>query len=154
MPKKDSPQKIDQPGSIPEVFHLIDKASKKLNKLQSQTLREANLTSPQYFILSLLWEKDGQPFKDLATALAYTPATVTGIVDTLERKGMVYRAPNLLDRRSQLVMLTDAGRTIQRSTPTLERIFRNCCTGFEPEERKQLSLLLEKLIRSLNIEEV
>ena len=150
MPDKDN-QNYEQPGSIPEIFRMLEQANKKLKLLQNQALREANLTTPQYFILSLLWEEDGQPFKDLAAALGYTPATVTGIVDTLERKGLVHRSPNPLDRRSQLVMLTEAGRAIQRSTPTLERIFRNCCSGFELDERKQLSLLLDKLIRSLDI---
>lgn len=151
MPKKDAQPKYLQPGSIPEIFQLIEQANKKLKQMQSQTLREANLTSSQYLILNLLWEEDGRPFKDLAAALAYTPATVTGIVDTLERKGLVYRAPNPLDRRSQLVMLTEAGSAIQHSTPTLESIFRNCCASLEPAERQQLSRLLDKLIHSLDI---
>lgn len=151
MPDYVTQLKQDQPGSIPEIFRMLEQANKKLKQLQSQTLHEANLTPPQYFVLSLLCEENGQPFKDLASALGYTPATVTGIVDTLERKGLVYRSPNPLDRRSQLVVLTEAGRAIQLSTPTLERIFRNCCTGFEPDEWKQLSLLLDKLIHSLDI---
>jgi DNA-binding MarR family transcriptional regulator len=151
MPKIDVQPKTNQPGSIPEIFLLIEQANKKLKKLQSQTLREANLTSSQYLILSLLGQENGQPFKDLAATLAYTPATVTGIVDTLERKGLIYRAPNPLDRRSQLVKLTEAGHAIQRSAPSLERTFRNCCASLEPAERQQLSLLLDKLIHSLDI---
>ena len=76
-----------QPGSLPEIFQLIGMVDKKLKKLQDQTATQ--LTPPQFYILTLLWQADGRPFKDLALALNCTRATITGIVDTLERKGLV-----------------------------------------------------------------
>ena len=138
-----------QPGSMPEIFQLIDLLEKKLKQIQRQTISEANLTPPQYFILTLLWEKDGRPFKELATAANCSPATMTGIVDTLEKKELVNRAPNPDDRRSLLVKLTETGRSFQHSTPTLDKIFRNCCDGLQQEEARQLSQLLNKLNNSL-----
>jgi DNA-binding MarR family transcriptional regulator len=139
-----------QPGSLPEIFQLIEMVGKKLKQLQNQTLRLANLTPPQFFILTLLWQADGRPFKDLALALTCTRATITGIVDTLERKGLVARAPHPTDRRSQLVQLTQAGRELQSSIPDLERMFKGCCAGLAPRESQELSCLLQKLDRSLN----
>jgi hypothetical protein len=53
---------------MPEVFQLVEQVSKKLKGFQRRTMREASLTPAQYFILSLLWEKDQMPFKDLAAA--------------------------------------------------------------------------------------
>lgn len=39
-------------------------------------------------------------------------ATVTGLLDTLERRGLVQRRPHPTDRRSLLVSITDQGRRL------------------------------------------
>ncbi len=146
----DAFDKAYQSGSMPEVFRLIELAEKKLKQIQRETIGEADLTPPQYFILTLLWERDGRPLKELAAAAHCAPATMTGIVDTLEAKELVTREPNPADRRSLLVELTEQGRALRDSTPTLDRIFRSCCVGLEPDEVRQLSRLLKKLNESLS----
>jgi DNA-binding MarR family transcriptional regulator len=138
-----------QAASMPEIFQLIELAEKRLKQIQRETIKAANLTPPQYFVLTLLWEKDDRRFKELAAAANCTPATMTGIVDTLERKGLVTREPNPDDRRSLLVRLTGEGWELKDSTPTLDKIFRSCCVGLEPDEIQQLSQLLRKLNESL-----
>ena len=136
-------------GSLPEIFQRVELVAKKLKQLQGQTLKETRLSPPQFFILSLLWEKEGRPLKELAEMLACTRATVTGIVDTLEKKELVARTPNPEDRRSLLVRLSEKGRSLKYTTPTLEKTFKNCCSGLEPEEARELSRLLKKLDDSL-----
>ena len=136
---------MNSSASLPEVFGLIEQVSKKLKQFQRHTMREANLTPSQYFILSLLWEKDRMPFKDLATASLTSRPTITGIVDTLEKKGLVTREPNLDDRRSLLVSLTEKGSAFRQATPTLETIFTRCCSSLAPAEIQQLTALLQKL---------
>jgi DNA-binding MarR family transcriptional regulator len=128
-----------------EILQLIDELEKRFRQFQEFTLKEANLTIPQYYILSLLSEKDGRPFKELADALACTRATVTGIVDTLEKKELVTRNANPDDRRSLLVRLTDKGRSLVQATPGLEMTFGSCCDVLSPEEGRELSRLLRKL---------
>ncbi len=137
---------------MPEIFQLIDLVNKKLKEIQRETIKEADLTPPQYFVLTLLWARDGRPFKELAAACYCSRATMTGIVDTLEKKELVNRAPNPEDRRSLLVELTEKGESLKRSTPSLEKIFRCCCAGLEPDEAQQLSRLLKKLDASLSTE--
>jgi DNA-binding MarR family transcriptional regulator len=136
---------LNSPASLPEVFQLIEQVSKKLKQFQRRTMREASLTPAQYFILSLLWEKDRMPFKDLAAASLTSRPTITGIVDSLEKKGLVTREPNPGDRRSLLVSLTEKGRTLRQATPTLETIFMSCCSSLTLSETQQLSTLLQKL---------
>ena len=109
------PSEEYQSGSIPEIFQLIELVEKKLSRIQRETIGEADLTPPQYFVLSLLWEKDGRPFKELAEASHCSPATMTGIIDTLEKKGLVTRDPNPADRRSLLARLTEQGLALQRA---------------------------------------
>jgi DNA-binding MarR family transcriptional regulator len=49
--------------------------------------------------------------RELVAATAQRPSTLTGVLDRLERRGLVERAANPADRRSVLVRLTPAGRT-------------------------------------------
>jgi len=134
---------------MPEIFQLIDLVNKKLKQIQRQTIRETRLTPPQYFLLTLLWAQDGRPFKELAATGGYSRAAITGIVDTLEKKGLVAREPHPADRRSLLVKLTETGRLLKGTTPTLNKIFGHCCAGLAPDEAQQLSQLLKKLNDSL-----
>ena len=136
--------------SYGEVFELIDHTSKNLGQIRRLTVAEAGLTPPQYRVLHLLWQQDRRPFKDLAEACACTRATITGLIDILERKELVVRVQNPNDRRSLLATLTEKGRQMQNETPSLEHTYDRCCTGLAPHELQQLGLLLEKLNASLN----
>ena len=87
---------------VSDIFTLLDQVARKLREIQRLTVSEVDLTPPQFQTLRLLWEHDGQPFKDLADANGCTRPTMTGIVDTLEKNGLVTRQPNPDDRRSLL----------------------------------------------------
>ena len=143
-------EKILNAAPVTEVFELLNQVARLLRDIQRETVREANLTPPQYQTLRLLWVQDGRPFKELAASNGCTPPTMTGIVDTLEKKGLVTRQPNPADRRSLLVTLTEKGRALEGTTPNLERIYASCCVGLSAEEFRQLGSLLEKLHQSLD----
>jgi DNA-binding MarR family transcriptional regulator len=142
----------DSVAEVPcsEIFELIDITAKNLRRIQRQTFAEAGLTPPQYQLLHLLWQHDERPFKDLAQASGCTRATITGVVDTLERKGLVTRKPNPDDRRSLLATLTEDGRQLRESTRSLALVYDSCCTGLSPHEFQLLGSLLEQLNASLN----
>jgi DNA-binding MarR family transcriptional regulator len=133
-----------------DVFTMLDRVARQLREIKRQTVNQVELTPPQYQTLRLLWERDSQPFKDLATANGCTRPTMTGIVDTLEKNGLVTRQPNPDDRRSLLVTLSEKGKALEGSTPDLDRIYASCCVGLSAEEFQQLGSLLEKLDRSLD----
>ena len=135
---------------VTEVFSLLDQVARRLREIQRLTVSEVNLTPPQYQILRFLWEQDSQPFKDLADSNSCTRPTMTGIVDTLEKKGLVTRQPNPDDRRSLLVTLSDKGKALEGNTPDLDLIYAKCCVGLSSEEFQQLGSLLEKLDQSLD----
>jgi DNA-binding MarR family transcriptional regulator len=148
---KKPPLESFQPASLPDIFNRIGQIEKKLKRMQNATTRAAGLTPAQFAVLNMLWEKDATSFKDLASAIWCTPATMTGIVDTLEKKGLVTRQANPDDRRSLLVCLTPAGRALQHQVPSMCACFQNCCEGLNAKETQQLSELLSKLDQSLEI---
>ena len=133
-----------------DVFTMLDRIARQLREIKRQTVNQVELTPPQYQTLRLLWERDSQPFKDLAAANGCTRPTMTGIVDTLEKNGLVTRQPNPDDRRSLLATLSAKGKALEGSTPDLDRIYASCCVGLSAEEFQQLGSLLEKLGQSLD----
>ncbi len=139
--------------SMSEVFHLMDQTIKKLKQIQRRTLSEVGLTPPQYYLLTLLEEKEDRTFKELAGFLNCTQATLTGIVDTLTKNGFAFRIPNPSDRRSLLVKRTKKGKAVLKKTPDLNRQFNVCCIGLQQDEFTQLGNLLAKFNNSLSYEE-
>ena len=136
-------------GSIPQIFQLVERLARKLRNIQRQSVSDSGLTPPQYVVLSALAERDCRPFKELAETAHCTRATITGIVDVLERRCLVTRLPNPDDRRSLLAALTEKGKKLQRATPTMEKILHGCCTGLQPKQALQLTRLLSQLDKSL-----
>ena len=136
-------------ATLPDVFQLVETVNRKLEQVQRATVRDTGLTPPQYVALSQLWERDGQRLKDLAAGNHCTPATMTTIVDGLERKGLVTREPYPDDRRSLQVRLTAAGKRLCGATPDIDDMFRGCCGGLSPDETSTLADLLARLDRAL-----
>lgn len=135
---------------MPDVFDLIDSIAKKGERLVTQTVGEAGLTPAQYLVLANLPEKAGRPLGEIAEALRCSPSTITGVVDTMERKDLVAREPNPEDRRSHLLHLTARGRTLRRSTPGLEEFYGGCTMGMSKQDFERLRELLTRLDECLS----
>lgn len=137
----------ESPGAegLSDVFRLVERLQKKLSHVQRQTVSRSGLTPPQYATLVQLWDQDGQPLNALAAGNHCTPATMTTIVDGLERKGLVSRARDPGDRRRVQVHLTSAGTRLRAATPSVEEMFAGCCAGLSPTETESLLRLLSKL---------
>lgn len=133
-----------------EVFKLIDHAAKHLRRIERMTVNEAGLTPSQYHVLRTLWAQDRLALKDLAEASNCTRATITGLVDGLEQKGLVRRIPNPVDRRSLLAELTEAGQALREQSQALQAVYSECCEGLTAHEFHQLGALLTELIHSLS----
>ena len=86
----------------------------------------------------------------LAREMASTQATVTGIVDRLESRGLVTRTRDAVDRRRVNVTLTDAGRELAGATPLpLETRLLARLAALPPEERAALDGALLRLVEML-----
>ncbi len=133
-----------------EAFGLIEAIARRMDRLQALALSRTNLTAPQYMILANLHEKDGRPLSELAEVMRCSKSTITGVVDTMERKGLVAREPNTEDRRSHLVRITPKGKALRRSSPELETFFESCGPCLEAKEFVQLQRLLARLDQAMS----
>lgn len=82
----------------------------------------------------------------LGDLLVVSRANVTGLVDSLERKGLVERKENAQDRRSKLVWITPAGdKKLTGILPDHFLTLRRIIEVLEPKDRKRLWRLLGEL---------
>ena len=81
-------------------------------RLRARDQQGAHLTSSQLRALFALDGKDAVPAGQLAKAADLNPATVTAMLDSLERNGVIERHQDPDDRRVSLVSLTGAGQDL------------------------------------------
>lgn len=79
-----------------------------------------------------------------------TPRTVTSMLDSLERNGLVCRESNSKDRRSINAVVTEKGwDEVSKMIPVIEEIDRRVLSSLSEDELNTLSSILKKLRRHL-----
>jgi len=106
--------------------------------LIGRLLRPLNVSAAGGLVLGILRDHGPMSPSALGERLIVTRATVTGLVDSLERHGFVRRSANPTDRRSLVVQITPAGHAVLQELRTI--VHRN--------EKAWLSGLSEPDLRS------
>ncbi|MEW9700820.1 MarR family winged helix-turn-helix transcriptional regulator [Paenibacillus sp. SI8] len=84
---------------VKDLFSDLNRLHKLRVSLMYRGLQREELTGPQLFILRELFLKEPRNLSDLAQAVQLSNSTVSGIVDRLERDGLVERTRDEQDRR-------------------------------------------------------
>ncbi|MFI1184448.1 MarR family transcriptional regulator [Streptomyces sp. NPDC020799] len=72
--------------------------------------RVPDLTSPQFAILLVLRERDGLDQSELGARTAIDRSTLTPLLDRMDARGLVTKAPDPANRRRRIITLTETGR--------------------------------------------
>lgn len=128
------------------ISFLLGKAYQQVQQAAKQRLGVHGVTPTQYALLRVLWERDGQTGAELGERLLLDSATITGLLDRLERAEMIERRADRQDRRVNRIFATARARELQ---PILDRAMDEVnvsfLAGIDPAEqgrfRAQLALL-------------
>ncbi|ACA19321.1 transcriptional regulator, MarR family [Methylobacterium sp. 4-46] len=110
------------------------------------------LSEGKFVLLFLLRSQpDGLSPHELAARAGVTRATITGLLDGLERDGFVARRSGLDDRRKIAVVLTGAGREIthelfDQHSAWIASLF----AGFTAADREALTMLLQRIWKNVD----
>ncbi|MNT73310.1 putative HTH-type transcriptional regulator YusO [compost metagenome] len=97
-------------------------------------------------VLGLLADRGRCTMSELKAALEVTTGAVTGLVDRLERHGLVQRAPSEEDRRVTYLSLTEAGMAaIGEAWLAYERRLTEWLARVPDSERLMVAPVLEAL---------
>ena len=141
----------DLDPSACEAYLNVLRAGDEAYRRSEVFLSEHNMSPGRFTVMMLLYDKIGgrpipQTPADLAEKAGVTRATITGLVDTLERDGLVTREHDSGDRRMMLVHLTPKGHeTLQEILPGHFRQMAAQMAPLSEHERKTLVRLLNKV---------
>lgn len=137
-----------RPGeeALPPLDDHADDLSIRLRLACDRILRSGGKKRGQERILEILKDSDGISQRDLLYHLHIQPGSLSEILNKLETAGEIERVPDERDRRRQLVMLTEKGRTRAEGLSGEEQ--QDPYAALTKEEKKTLSDLLDKLIDS------
>lgn len=125
---------------------LLNRAAFAMRRALEHRLKPHGLTAPQWAILARLVEKDAQSPGAIGKSLHMDKPTTTGIVDRMEKKGLVKRTRNATDRRVVHVTLTAKGRNLFEKLPPLAKeVNQVAARGIGPEDAEQIKRLLRKI---------
>jgi DNA-binding MarR family transcriptional regulator len=85
-------------------------------RLDSRHVRSMRLTTSQFDVIATLGDTDGLTCSELSAQTLVTKGTLTGVLDRLEKKGLLKRESVPNDRRSIKVRLTDKGNALFKKT--------------------------------------
>jgi DNA-binding MarR family transcriptional regulator len=127
-------------SALRRIIRAIDLHSRAL-------VQDYGLTGPQLIVLKALGERSPRTVSGLAMAVNLSQATVTGILDRLERKHMVTRSRSDRDRRKVMVSPTpDARRTLADTPPLLQEHFDQAFARLADWEQTQILASLQRIV--------
>lgn len=136
-----------------ELTVLIKRLAALLHQNIDLWLKPYDLARTQYAVLHALHERGSLPTGELLLKLQVEAATLSGLVDTLETKGLVERVEQAADKRRKDVRLTAAGRkllaAIPAPGPAMERVMLH---GVEHEQVELTKLVARQMLANLETE--
>ncbi|SDK66351.1 DNA-binding transcriptional regulator, MarR family [Nocardioides sp. YR527] len=136
----------DHVGNLPLDFaaanalsNLFRAANAVRSELTNRVLRKHDMTWTGFVVLWVVWIWDGMETRHVAESADISKATLTGVVRTLEGRGMIAREGDEKDRRLVRLRLTSEG------TELMERIYPE----FNAVESEIISQLAERRVSTL-----
>ena len=122
----------------------------KLERLSTEDLERFDVTQAQFGVLAHLSAREGISQQELSEKLFVTKGNVCGLIDRLEKRGLVERRFDPEDRRSNLLFLTEEGRKLaRRAVPSHEQFMSEQMSALTHEEQQILRALMRKLDKSI-----
>lgn len=134
--------------AIANVFRV---ASAARGHLERSVLAEAGLSFTAFTVMWVLWVWGESEFREVAADSGVAKGTLTGVVTTLERRGLVTRRRAPGDRRLLLVSCTAAGAELMVTLfPHFNDGETRLVSGLSTSETRQLGRLLRKVLRTID----
>lgn len=134
-------------AAVAEVLEAFGELSAAQRRLRGRDARQpAELSFAQLRLLNAMEEDERCPAGRLAERAELTPATVTGMLDTLEAMGVVTRERSTTDRRVVMARLTEEGRRLRDPRREAVRaVFAEALATLDPADLAAAPRVLRRL---------
>ncbi|MBU5639012.1 MarR family transcriptional regulator [Geomonas sp. Red69] len=138
---------------ISQVIDNLRRIFQAVGEYSRSAERETELTGPQLWALKILDKQAPLRVSELARQMYLRPATVVGVLDRLEAKGLVTRTRSTQDRRAVDLELTDAGKGLVAKAPEVAQIMLvNGLSALEEEEFDRVIEGMQHMVKILGAE--
>ena len=128
------------------VGFLLAKAYQRACALFKEEFESYDLTPQQFGLLAFLWIEAGLSQAELSARSQIDRTTTGGIIDRLEKEGLVKRRAHPEDRRAYQVFLTEKGKSLEDELSVVAgRVLRKVTSPLTEEEHETLIRLLTKI---------
>ena len=132
--------------ALRRIIRAVDIHSRKL-------YQDYSVTAPQMICLYSLTRTDMITQSHLAKEVNLGISTINGIIDRLEHKGLVRRQRDTEDRRRVFVSITDPGKELTKSAPSLlQEKFAQALRNLPELEQAAIALSLERVVQLMEAE--
>jgi DNA-binding MarR family transcriptional regulator len=154
MPMSSTPSAVvtrRQPAATEQSLgYLFRYGYRAFARAISIELQPFEISSGQWSVLRVLWESDGLSQVELADRMRIEKASLTGVLDVMEKRGLISRTRNSDDRRKVNIHLTPRARTLrEKLLPYRTKINKKATRGMTSGEIETLRRLLAKVISNL-----
>jgi DNA-binding MarR family transcriptional regulator len=137
-------------AAMAAVSNIYRAANVIRNHMERKVLADEDLSWAAFTVLFVLWIWGDQQTKDLAAEAGVTKGTLTGVLKTLEKRGLARRRAHDKDGRLVIVGLEAKGlAVIERLFPAFNMGEALVSSSLTEREKTQLASLLRKIIRSV-----
>jgi DNA-binding MarR family transcriptional regulator len=144
------------PSSYDEsILRSLRRITRAIDLYSRELASRHRLTVPQLMCLRHLARVDEVTSGALSAEVALSQATVTGILDRLEGRGLIQRRRDLLDKRRVLVSVTADGRKLVSNAPApLQKQFADHLARLPIEEQAAIDRVLGQIVRMMSADEL
>ncbi len=128
--------------ALRKIIQAIDMNSKKL-------VKRVGLTGPQLVILQEISSLGEVTAGEIARAVSLSQATLTGILERMEKRGLLSRRRSKHDKRRVMVSITESGMKILDDAPSLMQ--EEFVDGFSSLQEWEQNMILSSLQRLVSI---
>ncbi len=134
--------------ALRRVIRATDLHSKHLAKT-------TGLTAPQLLLLQTLRDKGSQTIGELAGHMSLSQATVTTIIDRLEKKSLVSRERSTTDKRKVFALLTEDGVGVLKDSPLpLQEQFARQFSDLQQWEKTMIISALQRIAHMMDAQHI
>lgn len=133
-----------EPKPVPEsISFLLGSICKAHRTFANDALTELGLYAGQEVFLYSLWEQDGLTQSQLVEQMCVQHATISKMVDRMEKAGLVTHRADAEDSRVTRIFLTEQGKNLEKSVRDIwDQLEVRLVAGLSTEERILLRRLL------------
>jgi DNA-binding MarR family transcriptional regulator len=133
------------------IGYLVHEVARLFRRRFEDEARTHAVTLPQWRALAEIYRSGGISQVSLAGCIDTDPMTLSGILDRLEKRGLVERYPDPNDSRAKLARLTAEGAELVATAKNVGReLYENALSGLSVAERDRLAHGLRRIRDNLN----